>query len=212
MRKTEPLRVIIDVKGMAGVDKEDLEQQIVVLQEHFLFNALNTIKGAAILEKAILPDLLDGFAACLRYQFQCFRGNKTVSFREERKFMRTYLSMENFRFQGLTVMWDVEECDDLDVPPMGIALYASRAVNECMSTRERKIEIFGEICQNKYVLTIRHSYEELTQKEVDEGERIRQNLKIWWSYLVEGDIHWETEGNEMVVTFALPVKAECQNV
>ena len=102
MRKTGPLRVIIDVKGMAEVDEEDLKQQIVVLQEHFLFNTLNAIKGAAILEKVLLPELLDGFADCLRYQFQCFRVNKTVSFREERKFMRTYLSMENYRVQGVT--------------------------------------------------------------------------------------------------------------
>ena len=43
MRKTGPLRVIIDVKGMAEVDEEDLKQQIVVLQEHFLFNTLNAI-------------------------------------------------------------------------------------------------------------------------------------------------------------------------
>lgn len=118
MRKTGPLRVIIDVKGMAEVDEEDLKQQIVVLQEHFLFNTLNAIKGAAILEKVLLPELLDGFADCLRYQFQCFRVNKTVSFREERKFMRTYLSMENYRFQGMTVLWDVGDCD-LKVPPMG---------------------------------------------------------------------------------------------
>ena len=191
MRKTGPLRVIIDVKGMAEVDEEDLKQQIVVLQEHFLFNTLNAIKGAAILEKVLLPELLDGFADCLRYQFQCFRVNKTVSFREERKFMRTYLSMENYRFQGMTVLWDVGDCD-LKVPPMGIALYASRAVNEC-------------------ILTIRNSYEELSKKEADEGELIRQKLRIWWSFLVEGDISWEIEGDEMVVTFALPIEAEGQN-
>lgn len=47
--------MIIDVKGMAEVDEEDLKQQIVVLQEHFLFNTLNAIKGAAILEKVLLP-------------------------------------------------------------------------------------------------------------------------------------------------------------
>ena len=58
MRKTGPLRVIIDVKGMAEVDEEDLKQQIVVLQEHFLFNTLNAIKGAAILEKVLLPELV----------------------------------------------------------------------------------------------------------------------------------------------------------
>ena len=195
MRKTGPLRVIIDVKGMAEVDEEDLKQQIVVLQEHFLFNTLNAIKGAAILEKVLLPELLDGFADCLRYQFQCFRVNKTVSFREERKFMRTYLSMENYRFQGMTVLWDVGDCD-LKVPPMGIALYASRAVNECMSTRRRQIKILGGVCQNKYILTIRNSYEELSKKEADEGELIRQKLRIWWSFSVEGDISWEIEGDE----------------
>lgn len=210
MRKTGPLRVIIDVKGMAEVDEEDLKQQIVVLQEHFLFNTLNAIKGAAILEKVLLSELLDGFADCLRYQFQCFRVNKTVSFREERKFMRTYLSMENYRFQGMTVLWDVGDCD-LKVPPMGIALYASRAVNECMSTRRRQIKILGGVCQNKYILTIRNSYEELSKKEADEGELIRQKLRIWWSFSVEGDISWEIEGDEMVVTFALPIEAEGQN-
>lgn len=210
MRKTGPLRVIIDVKGMAEVDEEDLKQQIVVLQEHFLFNTLNAIKGAAILEKVLLPELLDGFADCLRYQFQCFRVNKTVSFREERKFMRTYLSMENYRFQGMTVLWDVGDCD-LKVPPMGIALYASRAVNECMSTRRRQIKILGGVCQNKYILTIRNSYEELSKKEADEGELIRQKLRIWWSFSVEGDISWKIEGDEMVVTFALPIEAEGQN-
>lgn len=210
MRKTGPLRVIIDVKGMAEVDEEDLKQQIVVLQEHFLFNTLNAIKVAAILEKVLLPELLDGFADCLRYQFQCFRVNKTVSFREERKFMRTYLSMENYRFQGMTVLWDVGDCD-LKVPPMGIALYASRAVNECMSTRRRQIKILGGVCQNKYILTIRNSYEELSKKEADEGELIRQKLRIWWSFSVEGDISWEIEGDEMVVTFALPIEAEGQN-
>ena len=114
MRKTGPLRVIIDVKGMAEVDEEDLKQQIVVLQEHFLFNTLNAITFDAPLAlhqpvvkgggPGVLPELLDGFADCLRYQFQCFRVNKTVSFREERKFMRTYLSMENYRFQGMTVL------------------------------------------------------------------------------------------------------------
>lgn len=205
MRKTEPLRVVIDVKGMASVEEEDLQQQIVVLQEHFLFNALNTIKGAAILEKDLLPDLLDGFAACLRYQCQCFRGSRTISFREERKFMRTYLSMENTRFQGLTVLWQVEECD-MTVPPMGIALYASRAVNECMSTRERQIAIYGEICQNQYILTIRNSYEELSQKEVDESELIRQKLKLWWSHTAAGDISWEKHDHEMIVTFVLPIR------
>lgn len=210
MRKTGPLRVIIDVKGMAEVDEEDLKQQIVVLQEHFLFNTLNAIKGAAILEKVLLPELLDGFADCLRYQFQCFRVNKTVSFREERKFMRAYLSMENYRFQGMTVLWDPGDCN-LKVPPMGIALYASRAVNECMSTRKRQIEILGGVCRNKYILTIRNSYEELSKKEADEGERIRQKLRIWWSFSVEGDISWEIEGDEMVVTFALPIEAEGQN-
>ena len=210
MRKTGPLRVIIDVKGMAEVDEEDLKQQIVVLQEHFLFNTLNAIKGAAILEKVLLPELLDGFADCLRYQFQCFRVNKTVSFREVRKFMRTYLSTENYRFQGMTVLWDVGDCD-LKVPPMGIALYASRAVNECMSTRRRQIKILGGGCQNKYILTIRNSYEELSKKEADEGELIRQKLRIWWSFSVEGDISWEIEGDEMVVTFALPIEAEGQN-
>lgn len=210
MRKTGPLRVIIDVKGMAEVDEEDLKQQIVVLQEHFLFNTLNAIKGAAILEKVLLQEYQVGFADCLRYQFQCFRVNKTVSFREERKFMRTYLSMENYRFQGMTVLWDVGDCD-LKVPPMGIALYASRAVNECMSTRRRQIKILGGVCQNKYILTIRNSYEELSKKEADEGELIRQKLRIWWSFSVEGDISWEIEGDEMVVTFALPIEAEGQN-
>ena len=42
------------------MDEEALKQQIVVLQEHFLFNTLNAIKGAAILEKVLLPEMLDG--------------------------------------------------------------------------------------------------------------------------------------------------------
>lgn len=29
--------------------------------------------------------------------------------------------------------------------------------------------------------------------------------------MVEGDISWEIEGDEMVVTFALPIEAEGQN-
>lgn len=110
----------------------------------------------------------------------------------------------------MTVLWDVGDCD-LKVPPMGIALYASRAVNECMSTRRRQIKILGGVCQNKYILTIRNSYEELSKKEADEGELIRQKLRIWWSFSVEGDISWEIEGDEMVVTFALPIEAEGQN-
>lgn len=65
--------------------------------------------------------------------------------------------------------------------------------------------------KKKYILTIRNSYEELSKKEADEGELIRQKLKIWWSFLVEGDISWEIEGDEMVVTFALPIEAEGQN-
>ena len=79
MRKTGPLRVIIDVKGMAEVDEEDLKQQIVVLQEHFLFNTLNAIKGAAILEKVLLPELLDGFAACV-ISFNVFASIKQYLF------------------------------------------------------------------------------------------------------------------------------------
>ena len=58
---------------------------------------------------------------------------------------------------------------------------------------------------------IRNSYEELSKKEADEGELIRQKLRIWWSFSVEGDISWEMEGDEMVVTFALPIEAEGQN-
>ena len=74
-----------------------------------------------------------------------------------------------------------------------------------------KLKFLVGFVKRKYILTIRNSYEELSKKEADEGELIRQKLRIWWSFSVEGDISWEIEGDEMVVTFALPIEAEGQN-
>ena len=86
--------------------------------------------------------------ACV-ISFNVFASGITVSFREERKFMRTYLSMENYRFQGMTVLWDVGDCGSESAAD-GDWDYMRRVLSmECMSTRRRQIKILGGVCQNK---------------------------------------------------------------
>lgn len=185
----EKMGILVDVGEFQNLDSDSLKKHIILLQEHFLFNALNTIKGAVILRRSEALKLVDDFAVCLRYQFQCIRSTDQMPFSNECKFLQFYISMEQMRFPGLSVEWDVQEAS-IFVPPMCTSILLSKSIQECVTAPERKVKITGRLQNDNYVFQIWNSVDEEGVFD-DSIEETRKSVALWWKVQCNAELCWE---------------------
>lgn len=119
-----------------SIEMQEGVSETVKKNEHFMFNALNTIKGAVILDPRLACTLLNDFAVCLRFQYQILLGNGMVSFAEEIKQVQAMVHIEMARFSKIEVEYDLEELDFL-IPPMSVWLLVQDGIHHCMAQREK---------------------------------------------------------------------------
>ncbi len=121
-------------------EREKLELQVVFkeaelralqaqVNPHFFFNSLNSIRALIYQDADAAARAVDQLAGMMRYSLQV--GQKdTVAFAEELHAARTYLAMEQIRFeQRLQVEWQIEEgLDQIKLPPMALQSLLENAV------------------------------------------------------------------------------------
>lgn len=116
--------------------------------EHFIFNALNTIKGAVILEPHLACTLINDFAVCLRFQYQILQEDRMVSFEEEVRQVQAMIHIEMARFSKIEVEFELEETDFL-VPPMSLWLLVQDGIYHCLAQKKKGGTVFVVSRRNK---------------------------------------------------------------
>lgn len=203
LRNHEKTGIMVNAGEFNNLDSDSLKKHVILLQEHFLFNALNTIKGAVILKRSEALQLVDDFAVCLRYQFQCIRSIGQMSFSNECQFLKFYLSMEQMRFPGISVEWDVQEAS-IFVPPMCTSILLSKSIRECTISSEKKVKISGRWEKDSYIFQIWNSVDQNSSVYDDSIEETRKTVALWWKVQSGAELCWEKQGEGILLTASIP--------
>lgn len=175
------------------LEKEKLQQEKSLIQEisnleskafraqmnpHFIFNALNSIKGLVIQQKTEkAADYISDFSKLMRSILENSMS-KTISLQNELETLERYIKLEQMRFQGnFHYEIDIEEDLDIDhimVPPIIVQPFVENAIWHGFSDRK----------ENNRLLVRIYADEELHIIVDDNGvgRAIKQDHKVQKSY------------------------------
>lgn len=98
------------------------------IKPHFLYNALNSIKGLCILEPEKAADAIQDFSTYLRANMGSIEAKKPIPFNQELKQIESYLSIEKLRFgKKLNIVYDIA-CKDFLVPALSVEPFVENAI------------------------------------------------------------------------------------
>lgn len=106
------------------------EQQLMLsqIQPHFLYNALTAIRSLCMEDARQAGDALDQFSRYLRMNMDSLQNHTPVPFEKELEHTRTYLWIEQMRFEDdLQVVYDIQDTDFM-IPPLTLQPIAENAV------------------------------------------------------------------------------------
>ena len=89
-------------------EKSSQSVKLSSLKPHFLFNALNSVKCEVISDASDKVDLLDDFAAYLRYILRFSENNNVISAKEIVAFLGSYIRLEEARYDQIRIIFEVE--------------------------------------------------------------------------------------------------------
>lgn len=99
------------------------------IQPHFLFNTLNSIMALSEIDLERMRRLIDEFSHVLRAKFDFHHLNDFVSMEEELSLVKSYLYIQQERYQDrLDVHWDIEEDLHIMIPSLIIQPLVENAI------------------------------------------------------------------------------------
>lgn len=118
------------------------------IQPHFLFNALNAIAALSDINLNRMRLLLDEFGNYLRSSFNFQNSEQLVSLEQELALVRSYLYIENERFNGnLDIVWEIDVGMRLKIPPLSIQPLVENAVRHGITRRSSGGKILIQITE-----------------------------------------------------------------
>ena len=100
------------------------------IRPHFLLNTLNAIISLSEIDTERMARLLEKFAHYLQSSFYLKNLDKVIPLQDELDLLESYLYIEQERFgDRLTIKWEVEETEDVMIPPLAIQTLVENAVN-----------------------------------------------------------------------------------
>lgn len=100
------------------------------IRPHFLLNTLNAIISLSEIDTERMARLLEKFAHYLQSSFYLKNLDKVIPLQDELDLLESYLYIEQERFgDRLTIKWEVEEMEDVMIPPLAIQTLVENAVN-----------------------------------------------------------------------------------
>ena len=87
-------------------EKSSQSVKLSSLKPHFLFNALNSVKCEVISDASDKVDLLDDFAAYLRYILRFSENNNVISAKEIVAFLGSYIRLEEARYDQIRIIFE----------------------------------------------------------------------------------------------------------
>lgn len=106
------------------------------LNPHFLFNALNSLRGMIYENKELANDLVDKLTELFKYSLNT-TNQFTVSLRDELHICEVFLDIEHIRLEErLLLEINIEDgCDYIEVPPMSLLTLIENAIKHAISPR-----------------------------------------------------------------------------
>lgn len=98
------------------------------IKPHFLYNALNTIAACCETDPLEAGDLIISLSKYLRGTLDFGNLDSLVSVDKELNLVKAYLNIEKARFEGLEVVYDLDDDIDIQIPPMTLQILTENAV------------------------------------------------------------------------------------
>ncbi|MEI7024828.1 ATP-binding protein [Paenibacillus sp. y28] len=99
------------------------------IKPHFIFNTFNAVVALSKFDMDRTRALVGQFSSYLRASFDFHNSDRVIPLEQELHMVRSYLSIEKERFgERLTVMWEMDEAIDLNIPPLSIQPLVENAV------------------------------------------------------------------------------------
>ncbi len=131
----EVLFLFLNVQKNIALSKEEeknKEAQIKIMlsqiQPHFIYNSLSSISTLITIDPEKAQEALDNFTEYLRHNLSSLTETKLIHFEDELKHIKTYVSLEQIRFNDrINIIYDIE-VSDFDVPPLCIQPIVENAI------------------------------------------------------------------------------------
>ncbi|MFK7970480.1 MAG: sensor histidine kinase [Bacteroidia bacterium] len=116
--------------------KSELAALKAQLNPHFLYNVFNTINASLPPDQEDTREMIAQLSDLFRYQLRASRS-ETVPLKDELDFVRSYLELEQARFQErLQVVWEIAPgLDHVEMPPMLLQPLVENAIKHGISPK-----------------------------------------------------------------------------
>ena len=213
----EVLFLFLNVQKNIALSREEeknKEAQIKLMlsqiQPHFIYNSLSAISTLITIDPDKAQEALDRFTEYLRHNLSSLTATRLINFKDELKHIKTYIALEQMRFNNrINVIYDIQ-VDDFSIPPLCIQPLVENAIKHgilkkieggtlTISTYERN---------NYYVVDIKDDGVGFNMEDVDFESNKHvglNNIRYRIDTMCHGDITVNSkigEGTEVIVTFA----------
>lgn len=121
---------------------------------HFIFNALNTLKYSVIKGNPGTCGLIDDIAAYMRYRIRAVYEFEMVFLSEEMRYMKSYINLEQARFSNVHAEYNLEDTD-FTLPSMSVIFLVENAIHHGILARKGG----GKLQVNTYMDSLYHYVE-----------------------------------------------------
>lgn len=153
------LKVYVQDKvDLAEKQAELVEQQsqimISQIQPHFLYNTLSAIYALCGDDPRLAQKTIKDFSVYLRHNMNSLNSKERVPFEKELEHTKTYLAIEQLRFDDLLkVEYDVE-CTDFSLPALTLQPIVENAVKYGIRSRENGGTVSIKVCRRNDKINI----------------------------------------------------------
>ncbi|MBQ8451936.1 MAG: histidine kinase [Clostridia bacterium] len=98
------------------------------IKPHFVYNSLSSISTLITIDPQKAQRALDDFTEYLRRNLSSLTETRLISFEDELKHIKTYISLEKMRFgDRINIVYDIQKTD-FNVPPLSIQPIVENAI------------------------------------------------------------------------------------
>lgn len=198
---------------LAQEQEKNKEAQIRIMmsqiQPHFVYNALSSISTLITINPTKAQKSLDSFTEYLRHNLAALTATKLIPFEEELKHIKTYVSLEEVRFNDrISVEYDIY-VKDFYVPPLSLQPIVENAIKHGILKKIEggKVILKTYETDSAYIVEISDDgvgFDIVNFKDDDNKHFGINNIKHRIKNMCNGDIMIESEvdkGTKVTVTF-----------
>ena len=108
------------------------------IQPHFLYNTLSTIQVLCHTDPEKAADVTGNFSSYLRRNLSSLDEPGLIPFEKELEHTRTYVQIEETRFQNIHVTYDIQD-SDFSLPPLTLQPMVENAIRHGVRIRDKGI-------------------------------------------------------------------------